>query len=182
MMACMAAYSRSQCSCMLQKLNTIYFKSCGLAAKGFDTLHVLGITMCQKTAYRCIEAISKSSHMSLNADISRYPWFGCHDNVNLGFQVYEQRLSNHDHFDSGTAATIIVIKDPVCKPPNPLAVREMFIHGSRNPISHLNILDLDNSARPRLMKHTIYQVLKVLTHASTFEFDSYFYRDDPIFH
>jgi hypothetical protein len=90
-MACMAAYSRSQHSCKIQQLNTVYFKSCGLVAKGFDTLHALGITMCQKMAYRCIENISSTAHASLTFDISQYPWFGCHDNVNLGFKVYEQR-------------------------------------------------------------------------------------------
>lgn len=181
MMACMAAYSHSQQSCKIQQLNTIYFKSCGLAAKGFDTLHALGITMCQKTAYRCIENISNAARKSLTSDISRYPWFGSHDNVNLGFKVYEQQLSNHDHFDSGTAATIFIIKDPACKPPNPFNAREKFIQGSKNPISRLDILDLDNAAHPRLTKHAIYQVLKVLTHASTFDFDTYFYRDDPLF-
>ena len=181
MMACMAAFSRSQHSCKLQLLNTIYFKSCGLAAKGFDTLHALGITMCQKTAYRCIETISEASRMSLVSDISHHPWFGCHDNVNLGFKVYEQRLSNRDHYDSGTAATIFIIKNPACKSPKPLNAQEQFIQGSRNPITRLDILDLDNSARPRLIKHAIYQVLKVLTHASAFEFNTYFYRDDPLF-
>ena len=137
--------------------------------------------MCQKTAYWCIENISNAARKSLTSDISRYPWFGSHDNVNLGFKVYEQRLSNHDHFDSGTAATIFIIKDPACKPPNPFNAREKFIQGSKNPISRLDILDLDNAAHPRLTKHAIYQVLKVLTHASTFDFDTYFYRDDPLF-
>src|SRR5204863_9454307 len=115
MMVTMAAYSRSQKSCKMQWLNTVYFKSCGLSAKGFDTLHALGITMCQKTAYRCIEELSCSARTSLMSDILRYPWYGCRDNINLAFKVYEQRLSNRDHFDSGTAGTIFIIKNPMCK-------------------------------------------------------------------
>ena len=107
MMIAMASYSRSHNRCKLQKLLTIYFKSCGLSAKAFDTLHVLGITVSQKCGYNGIEMLSQAAHEGLINDIRRYPWFGAHDNLNLGFKVYEQLLSNQSHFDSGTAATIM---------------------------------------------------------------------------
>ena len=177
----MAAYSRSQQSCKLQKLNTVYFKSCGLATKAFDSLHAYGITMSQKTAYRCIEDLSVTAHKTLTHNITTYPWFGCHDNINLGFKVYEQRLSNHDHFDSGTAGTIIVIKDPTCKAPDPFNAREKLIEGSRNPISYHDILKLENEAAPRLKERAIYHVLKILIDSSDFDFDTYYYKDDPLF-
>jgi hypothetical protein len=180
-MISMAAYSRSQHSCKLQKLYTVYFKSCGLATKGFDTLHALGITMSQKTAYRCINDLSAAAHQSLTHDIATYPWFGVHDNINLGFKVYEQRLSNQNHFDSGTAATIVVIKDPMCKPPNPFNVREKHLEGSRNPISCRDIFELENAAAPCLKKCAIFHVLKTLIDSPAFDFDTYYYKDDPIF-
>jgi hypothetical protein len=93
-MISMAAFSRSHHRCKLAKLLTIYFKSCGLATKAFDTLHALGITMSQKWAYRAIETLSERIHIALLDDIQQYPWFGCHDNINLPFKVYEQRLNN----------------------------------------------------------------------------------------
>jgi Family of unknown function (DUF6589) len=181
MMTTMATFSCSQHSCKIQRLNTIYFKSCGLAARGFDTLHSLGITMCQKTAYRCIEELSTMAHVSLLSDITNFPWFGCHDNINIPFRAYEQRLNNRDHFDSGTVATIFITKNPASKPPHPFNVRENFTCGSRNPISRLDILDLDNDTHSQLMKHAVYQVLKVLIEATPFDFDTYFYREDPLF-
>jgi hypothetical protein len=48
MMIAMAAFSCSHHLCKLQKLMTIYFKSCGLATKALDMLHMLHITMSQK--------------------------------------------------------------------------------------------------------------------------------------
>ena len=181
MMISMAAYSRSQLNCKLQRLNTVYFRSCGLAAKAFDTLQALSITMSQKTAYRCINDLSATAHKSLTHDIATYPWFGCHDNINLGFKVYEQCLGNRDHFDSGTAATIVIIKDPMCKAPNPFNAREKLIEGSKTPITFHQICKLEAAAAPRLKKYAIYQILKALVDTPAFAFDTYYYKEDPTF-
>jgi hypothetical protein len=89
-MISMASFSRSHHHCKLAKLLTVYFKSCGLATKAFDTLHALGITMSQKWAYRAIKLLSEQIHVTLLDDIQHYPWFSCHDNINLPFKVYEQ--------------------------------------------------------------------------------------------
>jgi hypothetical protein len=118
MMISMAGFSRSHHTCKIQKLLMIYFKSCGLAAKALDTLHALGITMSQKWSYSGIEILSEQAHNALTQDLAAHHWFGIHDNVNIPFQVYEQRLHNQSHFDSGTAGTIIVIKDPSCVYPS----------------------------------------------------------------
>ena len=116
-MISMASFSHSHHHCRLAKLLSIYFKSCGLAAKGFDTLHTLSITMSQKWVYDGIETLSAQQNTKLLKDIKSFPWFGVHDNVNIAFKAFQQRLSNQSHFDSGTAATIIVIKDPnACRP------------------------------------------------------------------
>src|SRR6267142_3581131 len=99
-MILMASFSRSHHRCKLAKLLTIYFRSSGLATKAFDTLHALGVTMSQKWAYHAIKHLSEQIHITLLEDIECYPWFGCHDNINLPFKVYEQRLTNQSHFDS----------------------------------------------------------------------------------
>ena len=67
--------------------------------------------MCQKSAYNVIESLCDQARKQLHNDIKTHPWFGTHDNVNLPFRVYEQRLHNQSHFDSSTAGTIIVIVD-----------------------------------------------------------------------
>jgi len=141
----MVTYISSQKSCMVQKLNGLYFQSCGLSAKGFNMLHAFSITMSHKTMYWCIEQIALSAHSSLANDIIWYPWFGSHDNINISFCVYEKWLTNPSHFDSGTTATIIVIKDLTCKFLNPFMAQEQLITGSRNPILGLTILDLDTA-------------------------------------
>ena len=112
MVISMLMFSRSHANSKLLKLLTLYFKSCGLAAKAFDTLHALGMTMSQKWSYDSIERLSARIHKALLEDIAKYPWFGTHDNINIPFRVYEQRLANQSHFDCGMAATIFVIKDP----------------------------------------------------------------------
>ncbi|KAH9965404.1 hypothetical protein BC827DRAFT_1126544 [Russula dissimulans] len=65
MMIAMARFSHSHHMCKIQKLMTIYFKSCGLTTKAFDTLHALGITMSQKWSYDGIEALSKHAHLDM---------------------------------------------------------------------------------------------------------------------
>jgi hypothetical protein len=181
MMVSMASYSRSNRRCKLQKLLTIYFKSCGLGAKAFDTLHALGITMSQKWGYSGIETLSEAAHKAILADTKKYPWFGVHDNINLGFKVYEQRLSNQSHFDSGTAATIVVIKDPTCKPPSSQSAREKFVEGAKHPISYLDIVKLDDDASPRLTALAVHKILQILTHSPQFDFETYEHHNHNIF-
>jgi hypothetical protein len=111
-MISMASMSRSHHQCKLAKLLTIYFRSCGLSAKAFDTLHALGITMSQKWVYTGINALARQQQVMLLEDIKKYPWFGVHDNINVPFRAFPQRIGNQNHFDSGTAATILVLKNP----------------------------------------------------------------------
>src|SRR6266487_891763 len=172
-MISMASYSRSHHRCKLQKLLTIYFKSCGLGAKAFDTLNALGISMSQKWAYSGIEKLSQAARDKLVNDVKTYPWFGTHDNLNLGFKVYEQRLSNQRHFDSGTAATVIIIKDPDCVPPSSRLAKEMLAHKEDNPLTYMDILKFDMRASSRLRTRAIYWLLSVLINAPEFDFDTY---------
>lgn len=181
MMVAMAAFSRSHHLCKLQKLMTVYFKSCGLATKALDTLHVLGITMSQKWSYDGIQALSERAHKAMAEDIAKHPWFGIHDNVNIAFKVYEQRVNNQSHFDSGTAGTIIVIKDPKCVAPDYAASRVRFINGVNNPITFRDILQLESQASGRLKALSVHLVLKFLIDAPDFDFDNYKYSSDPVF-
>ncbi|KAI0074983.1 hypothetical protein K474DRAFT_1600590 [Panus rudis PR-1116 ss-1] len=176
----MLSFSRSQQSCKLQKLLTVYFKSCALPTKAFDTLHAVGITMSQKTAYRLVRHLSDTAHKALLRDVESYSVLGCHDNLNIAHKVYEQRLNNQSHFDSGTAASITVLKAPDVVPPDPNAARLKRAEGTQNPITALDIYKMEAEAAPRLHQLYIYEVLRVLFDAPDFSFQSYDGRDDSI--
>ncbi|KAH9839550.1 uncharacterized protein C8Q71DRAFT_704368 [Rhodofomes roseus] len=79
MSVAMLCYSRSHNLCKLQKMMTMYFRSCGLATKGFDFLNSIGICMNQRWVYAATEHLVAVAHASLKKDIATYPWFGSHD-------------------------------------------------------------------------------------------------------
>jgi hypothetical protein len=89
------------------------------------------------------------------------------------FKVYEQRLSNQSHFDSGTAATILVIKDPSAVQPNNLAFQQQRALGAANPITYKDIIKLERNASLRLKALAVHQVLMYLTTAPGFSFETY---------
>ena len=140
--------SRSHHRCKLAKLLTIYFKSCGISAKAFDTLHTLGLTMSQKWVYKGIRALTSQQQVTLLEDIKIHPWFGMHDNVNIPFRAFQQRLGNRNHFDSGTAATILVLKNPHVRWPDRNLRIQQKILGAKNLISGEDIVMLEVDSGP----------------------------------
>jgi hypothetical protein len=146
----------------------MYFKSCGLAAKAFDTLHALGITMSQKWCYDGIEQLSARVRKALLEDIANYPWFGMHDNINIPFRVYEQRLANQSHFDSGTAATIFIIKDPSAVRPSNRAFQLQQAIGAKDPITYKDVMKLEFAACACIRARAIYKVLSFLINSPAF--------------
>ena len=168
-MVSMTAFSRSHHNNKIPKLLTVYFKSCGLAAKAFDTLSALGITMSQKWSYAAIKDLSERVRRSLHENIQKYPWYGTHDNINLPFRVHEQRLNNQSHFDSGTAATILFLKDPAVIRPDAHAFRR-HIAATNTRITFKDILKLDQKAGPNISARLTSHVLSFLTGAPAFDF------------
>ncbi|KAH9949025.1 hypothetical protein B0H21DRAFT_804739, partial [Amylocystis lapponica] len=180
MMISIACFSRSHHLCKLPKLFAIYFKSCGLAAKAFDTLSALGICMSHKWMYRGINTISRAAKDALLADIHTLPWFGVHDNLNIAFRVQEQRLSNQGHFDSGTAGTIIVIKDPSAAFPDNRALQAQIATGGANPITYHDVLELEAAASVRIRQRAVHHILRILLDTPEFDLDSYKYLDSEL--
>ncbi|TFY51054.1 hypothetical protein EVJ58_g10762 [Rhodofomes roseus] len=160
---------------------SIYFRGCGIATVAFNTLNAFGFCMNQKWVYDAVSHIGETAHNSLRKDISAYPWFGSHDNLNRKHTAHEQRLDNQRTFESGTAGTIYVIKDPAVIRPDPLAVRTQMRMASRERLSALDILMKDDEASPRITEHLLHHVISVLTEAATFDFASYSFADDPLF-
>ncbi len=179
-MIAMASFSRSHNQCKIQKLLTIYFKSCGLASKALDTLHALGVTMSQKWAYDGIDSLAEQARESLIRDLAIYEFHGSYDNMNVPFKVYEQRLSNQSHFDSGTAATIFIVKDQSIPLPTSQSVREKFAAGAKTPLSFKDIIKLELQASPRIKRQAVYYILRVLFESVAFDFDTYGDKDHAL--
>ena len=105
----------------------IYFQSCGLSAKAFDTLHTLRLIISQKWIYIGINALAQQQQALLVEKIKMYPWFDIYDNINILilFRAFQQQVENQNHFDNGTVATILVLKNPLaCWPDRNLQMHQ----------------------------------------------------------
>lgn len=76
--------------CHLQKLFAVYFKFKSVSAKGFDTLHALGLTMSHKWTCNAVERISRQAMTEVRAAIKIYPLLLSYDNINIAFCVFSQ--------------------------------------------------------------------------------------------
>ncbi|EED80607.1 predicted protein [Postia placenta Mad-698-R] len=170
-----------QLLCLCQKLIAIYLKSCGTSAKVFDTLHVLGVTMSQKWTYNGLEKLSQHACKSLLADIENFLILGAHDNVNIAYCVYEQRSDHQSHFDSGTAGTIFVIKDPEAPRLDSHAYRAQCAIGSQDPITPELIHKLEMKAAPHLGRLSRYSILQSLLEAPEFAYNTYEHHSNSLF-
>lgn len=56
----MLAYTWSQNQSCFQKFFAVYFKFCGITAKGFNTLHAMALTMSYK--WTCNAVLHMSNH------------------------------------------------------------------------------------------------------------------------
>lgn len=181
MMMSMITYTHSHNLCKFQQLLSMYFRASGLATKRFDFLNSVGICMNQRWVYGAVEHLAETAHESLWQDIEWYCWFGSHDNINHKIVTHEQRLDNQGSFDSGTAGTIYVIKDPAAPRLDPVAVRVQIAKGSHECLTYLDICDFDETARSRIFARTVYRVLSILTSAPGFEFGTYEVNTSDVF-
>ena len=174
-------YSRSHNLCKFQQLLTMFFRSCGLASKGYDLLNSLGICMNQRWVYAAVEHLAETKRITLRADITHYPWFGSHDNLNRKNKVFEQRLDNQSSFDSGTAGTIYVVKDPSAPRLSLPPVREKIHHGSLKRLTYVDIVTKDAQASERIFARAVHRVLSILVDAPDFAFSTYEGNSSSIF-
>lgn len=177
----MTAFSRSNRDNKFQQLNSSYFKASGTSAKALDTLHAYGISMSQKTAYRVIDTLADKAQTEMKTDFKTHSSVVSHDNMNVAFRVYEQRLGRHSRFDSGTAATVYIINDENVKYPDNRAFQEHKSLGYKNPLNATDIHMMEQEAAPRLRQQAISTVLSFLTDAPAFAFSTYEHREDSTF-
>ncbi|TFY59955.1 hypothetical protein EVJ58_g5445 [Rhodofomes roseus] len=175
-------YSRSQYCGKLQKLFAIYFKFKGLTAKGCDTMHALGIVMSAKWTTNAVETLSDEAMDELRRKIEDYPSINAHDNVHVPFRVFSQRLDNRAENGHGTAATVYVKQDAQKLPPSThRELQQQRAAGMANPIDTADILRLAWEGWPRIERHMIDYVLRVLLDSREFDMKSYPHKKDSAF-
>lgn len=152
-----------------------------MAARAHDTTHSYGITMSHSWVYHLINKIAADAKEHLRVDVRTYPFRASHDNLNINHQVYEQRTDNQTRHNSGTAATVYIIKDPNVVWPDHKAYQTHRAKVAGKIIDPVLIWKLERDAAPRLRVRAIHQVLKFLTDAAPFDFETYEFRDSDVF-
>lgn len=137
--------------------------------------------MSQKWAYDCIDMLAEYKCKALLEDIDKYLWFGCHDNLNISFRVYEQRIGSKSHFDSGTAGTIIITKEPAGSLPSNDIIQAHKAAGEERMLKFKDILELERLAAPRLCLQAVHRVLRFLIETTAFDFSTYQHKDSATF-
>ncbi|KAJ7753107.1 hypothetical protein DFH07DRAFT_774241 [Mycena maculata] len=97
-MISMFSYSQTHHRGLLQKLFSIYFKFQGLSAKGFDTLHAIGLTMSNKWTGNAVGRISAESMTAMKRLMDLFPWIMSYDNALVPFQVFAQRIDHQSGY------------------------------------------------------------------------------------
>ncbi|KAF7980087.1 hypothetical protein HWV62_39892 [Athelia sp. TMB] len=174
------SYTRSHRRNRLQKMLAIYLKFRGLSAKGFDTLHYLAITMSHKWTGNAVSRISKRAMDEMVGLMEIYPWFISHDNVQIPFRVFSQRLDNQGEFGNGTAATIYIKRNSQPLPEDVNAkLKEFRARGMMNPLTELDISDIADESYHRVVERITYQVLSFLLRSPEFDLQTYVHKDSP---
>jgi hypothetical protein len=179
-MICTAMFFRSPQHSKMTKMVTFYLKSCGLAAKAFDALHMFGITLLRKWAYKTVRQIAKQATASMLCDIKTLQFHCSHDNVNIAFRVQEQRLDNQSHFDSGTAGTVYIFADQSIPRPDNRLLQTTQQEGCTHPVTRGEIIQLAVDAAPRLRALAIYHILSIMTDTPAFNIDKYDEKKSPV--
>ncbi|KAH6877028.1 hypothetical protein BKA70DRAFT_1127733 [Coprinopsis sp. MPI-PUGE-AT-0042] len=170
----MIVYSRSHHFNQLQKLLAIYMKFRGLSAKGFDTLHALGLTMSHKWASNHVKNMSGGAMKEVGERMEQFPWVSSYDNLTIPFRVFSQRLDNQSELGQGTAATVYVMRDaPRFGESINKALKEQRATGQLNPLTSIDIFNLEVSAYPVIQERMVFEVLTVLLQCPEFGIASY---------
>ena len=109
--------------------------------------------------------------------IHTQPWFISHDNLNIAFRAWQQRLDNQHHFDSGTAISVSMLPtvDPLIDHPSNSKLKQTWLNGMKEMFNPADISVAEKSAASTQKVHDVYQVLTYLLEALAFDLSSYPY-------
>ncbi|KIJ60786.1 hypothetical protein HYDPIDRAFT_189878 [Hydnomerulius pinastri MD-312] len=135
--------SRSHHNSRFAKLLTTFLRSQGTPAKSIDLLRAFGLTMSHQWSVRALNKISENEMAKVREMVQTLLFVITHDNGNIPFRVFSQRLDNQSHFDSGTASTVFF--QPNAPPEPPLCNRtlqEFHAQGRKTPLTVNELYDL----------------------------------------
>lgn len=74
-------------------------------------MHALGVTMSTKWVTDSVTSLSHEAMKEARALTAIYQYFVSHDNMQVSFHVFSQRMDQPAEFGSGTAGTLYIQKD-----------------------------------------------------------------------
>ena len=103
--------------------------------------------MSHQWSVRALTKISDNEMENVRKLVQTLPFVITHDNVNIPFRVYSQRLDNQSHFDCGTASTVFFQPDaPLEHPLCNRTLQDFRAQGRKSPLSITKIYDLAQAA------------------------------------
>ncbi|KAJ7715954.1 hypothetical protein DFH07DRAFT_785521 [Mycena maculata] len=162
-------------------LFAIYFKFRGLSAKGFDTLHAIGLTMSNKWMGNAVDRISAEGMAVMKQLMNKFPWIMSYDNALIPFRVFSQRIDKKSSQGSGTAGTVYIKCSAKLLPIGiNHMVQEFRREGMKNPLTAKDIFKISRLADSRRTPHIIFLILSYLFDSPEFDFSTYSGKDDPL--
>lgn len=98
----------SQKANYLQMVMGLYLFSKGAPRQLMGVLCKAGMSVSHQTVLRGIQSLTTEAKAEAKNAATTKSWYLIHDNINMAFRKYDQRLDNQDSFESGTAATIVI--------------------------------------------------------------------------
>lgn len=130
--------------------------------------------MSHQWSVRALTKISDNEMENVRKLVQTLPFVITHDNVNIPFRVYSQRLDNQSHFDSGTASTVFFQPDaPLEHPLCNRTLQDFRAQGRKSPLSITKIYDLAQAAAADQYKRDIHRVLRYLIDSDEFDLSTY---------
>ncbi|KAK7035586.1 hypothetical protein R3P38DRAFT_2771214 [Favolaschia claudopus] len=177
----MFSYMRTHHRGRLQKLFAVYFKFRGLSAKGFDTLHAIGLTMSNKWTGEAVDRISEEGMKAMKRLMELYPWILSYDNAVVAFRVFSQRIDHKSSQGSGTAATLYLKRSAKALPHGiNRAFQEWRREAAQNPLSGVEIFKISLAADARRLPHLKFLTLRFLINSPDFDFATYSGNDHTL--
>ena len=140
----------------------------------------LGLTMSQKWAFRGIDTLAERANVELRRQIHecKLLFYFSHDNLNIQFRVYEQRIGRQSHFDSGTATTIYLVPGSDGRQLDNRGLQEGRKVGRMNPITANDIVKITMPAATRVALRMRHWILRFLLDSQDFDLEKYDDKSD----
>lgn len=138
--------------------------------------------MSHKWSTRAFTAISANALEKVRQQVHSMPFVISHDNVNIPFRTFSQRLDKQSHFDSGTAATVYFQPNaPLERPLSNRALQVSREEGRKHPLTIHDIFRLETKSAAAQHARDIHQVLQYLVNSPDFDLRTYQHKDHDIF-